>query len=140
MRRGYAQHDAAGWVRANTKRDLSPLGRQVAEVLSVVGGGIYNAPINAARVNWYDQEWGVEVTWRGSMANWDSCALSVLVIECHRRMLRVEIEPCNMQHLKLTFHQRKSREGGMGERLPELREVEKIVDGWHGDMPEKGQR
>lgn len=139
MRRAYAQMDSAGWVQKQYKREMSSLGREVAQILGVVGGGIYNAPINIDRVNWYDSSWGVHVYWRGTLANWDSPALALLLIECHHRMIRVEIEPGNMQGLRLVFHKRESRDGGMAERLPTLATIEAMVDAWYAPKS-KGEK
>jgi len=140
MRRAYALHDAAGWVARNYKRPLSDLGKEVAQILSVVGGGIYNAPINVEAINWYDETFGIRVYWRGSLSNWDSPGLALLLIECHRRMVRVEIEPANMQGVRLVFHQRKSRDGSTMDRLPELDEIQRIVDGWYEDQQHDGDK
>ncbi len=122
--------DSAAWVRKQIKDRLSPLGTQVAQVLGVVGGGIYNAPINVDRVNWTDNLY-IRVYWRGGMHSWDLPHLTLLLAECSRRLLRVEINPCNPQGLELVFHQRKTRTGHTYERLPEIREILDIVDGWY---------
>ena len=42
MRRAYVQMDSAGWVQKNYKREMSPLGKEVAQVLGVVGEGFTN--------------------------------------------------------------------------------------------------
>lgn len=123
----YAHNDHWEWVESNYPGvKCSELGKQVANILGFVGRGIYNAPINAKKVNWDNPLW-VEVSWRSGMANWDFPQLTLLVIECHRRMVRVEISP-NMSTLKLMFHQRASREGSTATRLPDIEEMVALVD------------
>ena len=80
-----------------------------------------------AKTDWTNDH-DICVVWSGSFANWDNFELSALLIECHRRLLRVEIEPHNFRSLKLSFWQRKSREGGISQRLPELSTIQDMID------------
>jgi hypothetical protein len=102
----------------------------VAEILSTTGGGIYNAPINYRATDWSDANC-ILVRWRGDLANWDFPGLAILLCECHRRMVRVAVEPCNCQHIRLRFFQRHTREGSTPERLPDLAEIDRLVHGWY---------
>jgi hypothetical protein len=108
------------------KVKCSDLGKQVANILGYVGRGIYNAPFKAEKVDWSNPQC-IEVNWEQSMANWDGCYLTNLIIECHRRMVRVSIGP-NMRTMKIQFWQRKSRSGSMSERLPDIEEMVKSQD------------
>lgn len=104
------------WIESNTKQTCSPLGADVAIILGMMaGGGIYNAPINPDKVDWGgDNFTGVHVSWRHSIASFDSDALSVLWVEATRRMIRVSISPCNPQYIRIGFHRRKGRPGELG--------------------------
>lgn len=123
----YANENHYKWVESNTGQKCSPLGRTVANVLGYVGRGIYNAPVNTDRVDWTD-DYCLAVVWSGDMANWDQPRLSLLWVECHRRMLRVSIDGCAPGRLKLRFHQRQTREGGNCKRLPDCEEMIALID------------
>lgn len=123
----YAHNNHWEWIAGNTRQPISDLGKAVANVLGYVGRGIYNAPINVDRVDWTDERY-IVVTWSGPMANWDFPTLSLLWIECHRRMLRFELSACAPRRLKLEFWQRKSREGSTSARMPDCEEMIQMVD------------
>lgn len=122
----YAHDKHYEWIESAHKVKCSDLGKQVANILGYVGRGIYNAPFKTEKVDWANTQC-IEVNWGKRMANWDGCALTNLIIECHRRMVRVSIGP-NMRTMKIQFWQRKSRTGSMGERLPDIEEMVKSQD------------
>lgn len=129
MRPCYAHDDHWKWIEerlryADRSTVISPLGKEVANVLGYVGNGIYNAPIKPLKTNWSDK-YCIEVNWRGGLATYDSPGLTWLVLECHRRMLRVEIEPCNFNLMRLCFWQRQ-RTGSGAERMPDIQEMIQI--------------
>ena len=123
----YAHDNHFQWLELTTKKHCSPLGKEVANVLGFVGNGLYNAPIEVKKTDWTD-DLVISVVWFGGFANWDNFELSALLIECHRRLLRVEIEPHKSSSLKLNFWQRKSRDGGISQRLPELSTLQDMID------------
>lgn len=102
----YYRMDHAAWVERSTGQTLSPLGRKVADILGVVGGGIYNAPIKHDNVDWSD-DYVIVVNWRGYLATVDFDRLTRLVFLCHRARIRCEISPKTFKHIELMFHQRK---------------------------------
>lgn len=85
----------------------------------MVVGGVYNAPVKFDRVDWANQSF-IVLNWRGDLCNWDSPALTALWGWCAELMVRVSVGPSSPWHIKLMFHQRSSREGGMGTRLPSI--------------------
>ena len=117
----YAHNSHFEWVESAYKIKCSDLGRQVANILGYVGRGIYNAPFKTEKVDWGNPRC-IEVNWGQSMANYDGSQLTDLIIECHRRMIRVLIQP-NMRTLKIMFWQRKSRTGRLFERIPDIEEM-----------------
>ncbi len=123
----YANNDHWKWVESSYKIKCSDLGKEVANILGFVGRGIYNAPFNTKKVDWTNNQW-IEANWEQSMANFDGRQLTELVIECHRRMIRVSVQPCSPRHMKLMFWQRQSRTGDMSHRLPDIEEMIKIQD------------
>jgi hypothetical protein len=119
----YAHNDHYKWIESCYDLKCSPLGKEVANILGYVGGGIYNAPFATEKVNWTG-EYSIIVNWNSSLSNWDFPQLTKLVIECHRRMIRVCISP-NMRSIKMIFHKRNTRdkEAGISQRMPDIEEM-----------------
>ncbi|HKT85599.1 MAG TPA: hypothetical protein VJQ77_05885 [Novosphingobium sp.] len=137
----YASMDHAGWVESNNgywnagnqhrrgfkprPEKLSAFQAKVIDICGIVGGGIYNAPINWERVEWGGGgNWsGMWVPWRdGRMATFDSYQLTNLVLLAHASRIRVEIQARAKGHMMLSFFQR-SHEGSMMERHPSIDEA-----------------
>ncbi len=109
----------ADWVEKSLKKELSPLGREVADILGGVFHGIYHIEKQAFKTDWSNPYYIIVKLDRG-LNLFDDNALTALVVLCHDRMVRVGIRACNFQYIELLFHQRKSRTGSMLERLPYL--------------------
>lgn len=125
----YAYMDHAGWVERSLRpsQKMSGLGKTVAGIIGYVGNGVYNSPININKTDWTDPYY-IKVMWGKYLTNWDWCDLSKLWVVCHRKMVRVEINPCSPTHLKLEFWQRKTRRGGTAEIIPDCEEMIKMID------------
>lgn len=137
----YGRMDHAGWVESNNaaanevyaKRKsyrpapekLTVFQAKVMDICGMVGGGIYNAPINWERVQWgHDVPGtGMHVPWRdGRMATFDFYPLTLLVLLCHEARIRCEVRATSAGHFALSFHSR-SHEGGMARRHPNIDEA-----------------
>lgn len=135
----YAKMDHAGWVEDNNRafnsinakrrrfkpapEKLTPFQARVMDICGMVGGGIYNAPINWDKVEWSVGGRGVFVPWRdGRMSTFDFYPLTLLVLLCHEARIRCEIRARAAGHFELTFFERK-HEGGMAERHPNIDEA-----------------
>lgn len=144
----YATFDHAGWaadnVRAGKARylsakrrkpradvqkgygaapdELTPLQRKVFDILGIVGGGIYNAPIAWDAIQWKSWAHGFAVPWRNDLCTFDGPSLTLLVLLCHEARIRCEVRPHGFRHLLLCFWQR-SRDGGIGSRHPNIDEA-----------------
>jgi hypothetical protein len=131
--------DHAGWVEENNKganqvyanrraykpapEKLTRFQAKVMDILGMVGGGIYNAPINWQKVVWSFGGRGMSVPWRdGRMATFDFYALTNLVLLCHEARIRCEVRAKSAGHFELTFFQR-SHEGGIATRHPNIDEA-----------------
>lgn len=104
---------------------LSRFQAKVMDILGMVGGGIYNAPIKWEKVIWGSGRWssGMFVPWRdGRMATFDFYALTHLVLLCHEARIRCEIRAKSAGNFELSFFQR-SHEGGMAGRHPSIDEA-----------------
>jgi hypothetical protein len=118
MRQQYAGSD---WIRDSLKiTNMSPLGIAVADLLGDLYLGIYHLNTTSLRkVNWNDPQ-HIEVAIGKSMVTYDENSLTRLVVLAHDRMIRIKIKGAAPNFLRLTFHQRKSREGSLYQRMPEL--------------------
>jgi hypothetical protein len=137
----YQHMDHAGWVESNNAASnqmfrnrksyrprpekLTDFQAKVIDICGMVGGGIYNAPINWDRVEWGSgsRYSGMFVPWRdGRMSTFDFYQLSQLVFLAHEARIRVEVRAKAAGHFELSFFQR-SHEGGMADRHPNLDEA-----------------
>lgn len=140
---GYNTMDHAGWVeesnraanQAYAKRrsyqsrpeTLTPFQAKVMDICGMVGGGIYNAPINWDKVDWaLSARPGcgrMFVPWRdGRMATFDFYPLTLLVLLCHEARIRCEIRAKASGHFELSFHER-THSGDMARRHPNIDEA-----------------
>ncbi len=137
----YNRMDHAGWVERNNQaaneiygkrrnykprpEKLTEFQAKVMDILGMVGGGIYNAPINWEKVQWGEGgRWSMMIVpWRdGRMSTFDFYPLTNLVFLCHEARIRCEIRARVAGHFQLMLSQR-SHQGGMSERHPNLDEA-----------------
>nr|WP_298685291.1 hypothetical protein [uncultured Dongia sp.] len=144
----YARMDHAGWVEKNnvagkrlmtaTQRksdrgfatapdQLSPFQVKVMDILGMVGGGIYNAPIVWESIDWgrpysSGKPGAISVSWRGHLATFDFNQLTRLVFLCHEARIRCALSPWNPGHLRLSFSSR-TDEDGFSDGHPSLDEA-----------------
>ena len=119
----YQHMDHAAWMeRQNAalnkrrgKRDailpekLTPFQARVVDIMGMVGGGIYNAPIcQPQSIDWTYGGRGVSLMWNREMASFDFDQLTLLVLCCHEARIRVEITSGGPKRLRLSFWQRVS--------------------------------
>jgi hypothetical protein len=130
MRWHYAHNNHWQWVEGATGQEMSELGKNVANIIGFVGGGIYNAPIKAQSVDWTHPE-RIEVNWSGELCNYDFMTLSALWIACHRSIIRVSISVATFGILKLKFWQRSQREGDIFKRLPDCEAMIELIYGMY---------
>lgn len=137
----YATMDHAAWMEtqnralrnraeARGKRlpdipdQLSEFQTKVTDIVGMVGGGIYNAPI-ADKINWSYGGSGVAVIWQRELASFDFGQLTLLVFLCHEARIRCQVESAGPRQLRIAFWQR-THEGDMAVRHPNLDEA--VVD------------
>ena len=120
-------YSGASWIKRSLKKEMSPLGEAVANLLGRVHRGIYHLRTSALeRVDWSNNQW-IEFVYDGNMATVDFPDLTMLVVFAHDEMIRVSLEGCGPRYMRMIFHQRDSREGGMSERYPTIEDhIEKI--------------
>ena len=116
----------ADWLIANRiaqEETISELGRKVADLLGDLNRGIYHLnPKSLRKVDWTNPDW-IGVTVVDGLATWDYNDLTHLVVLCHDRMLRCQIDGLGPGYLRLCFHRRESREGRVSQRHPTIMEA-----------------
>lgn len=109
----------ADWIKGSLKKELSPLGESVADLIGEWYRGIYHISIHTLyRVEWSDKNM-ISIALPGDFSTFDFNDLTRLVFLAHWFAIRVEIEPCNFRFLKFRFTQRR-REGVIFELHPTL--------------------
>ena len=107
--------------RCNASKIVSPLGHPVADVLGFAWRGLYHLPDSVVtKTAWHDPRHIAMNVPVGHLSTYDGDTLTVLVVVCFDAMLRLEISGSGPRAIGLSFHARRSRTGGMGERLPHL--------------------
>lgn len=117
-----SKYEGADWLG----RDLSPLGRKVADILGQVFLGIYHVNQRALdRVDWADP-YCIAITLQDGLATCDFHRLTALVVLCHDAAIRMEISAATHGYLRLMFHQR-TRDGGMCEGHPTIEDAVAMI-------------
>jgi hypothetical protein len=99
---------------------LSDFQKRVVDIMGIVGGGIYNAPVTS----WdWDYGWGaVSVLWKRELTTFDFDSLTALVVLCHEARIRLCINSAGPRMMRLTFWQREA-DGGLSKRHPNIDEA-----------------
>lgn len=101
--------EGRGWFAAPDK--LNDFQRRAFTILGIVGGGIYNAPIEWESVRWSHPRMLV-LNWRNSMSTWDFSELTTAVLLAHDAAIRLSISP-KMRWLEIMMHEREPHVEGM---------------------------
>lgn len=119
-----SKYAGSDWVKSALKVErMSPLGEAVANLLGDLYGGIYHLVDNDLRkVEWDNTHHIIFVLRNRGLATTDFWHLTHLVILCHDRCIRCEIDARSPGRLELMFHQRQ-REGKVWERHPTIEEA-----------------
>lgn len=141
-----SHYDGAEWVRSSMRhwkkvkgqpRTMSALGEKVADLLGDLYFGIYHLDGGALqRVEWENEHHiSIVLPWSQSarLCTYDSSDLTVLVLLCHDRCIRLELEAANTHFIRLTFYER-SRDGDTYHRHPTMEEQ---IDRWRGHYGEE---
>jgi hypothetical protein len=121
------KYSGSEWIERQGKT-LSPFGVEVADVVGQVYLGIYHIQkaVLHDRVEWGDDRF-IRIVIPGGVETYDFNVLTRLVVLCHDRMIRLEINPVARDYLALCFTSRKSRTGNNFERMPYLEEHIKSI-------------
>lgn len=98
-------------------------GRDVAQILGIVFGGLYHISAKLEKVKW-DNVRAIEIKFGyANMSTWDYDRLTKLVVLCHDACIRLEIEPHTFNSLRFWFHRREGRDGDMCKRHPTIEQA-----------------
>lgn len=118
MLRSNSNYAGADWLARQLERHgrkMSPFGEAVADLLGDLYQGIYHISreVQRASVAW-DAPHYISVTVRGSdFASYDNSRLTLLVLLCHDRCIRCEVDGASWRYLRLAFS-RRTRDGAEG--------------------------
>lgn len=144
---GYINMDHAGWVQRNidaarqhkptaaqrraaveskgyfgAPKELNAFHRCAFDILGIVGGGIYNAPISWDAIHWGPRQLIVPWRFNNVFGTFDFSGLTVFVFLCHEARIRGYLESGAPGGLKIWLSER-SHEGGVTQRHPSLDEA-----------------
>lgn len=108
---------------------LNEFPRRAFDILGIVGGGIYNAPIAWKSI--YITPRMIVVQWRNSMSTFDFDELTKLVFLCHEARIRAGVAPGAPRHLEIMLSER-AADGGLSARHPNLDEA---IKHWRDVFP-----
>ena len=114
----------ADWIKSVTKKDLSPFGVHVADLLGQVYAGIYHIQdeVLHPRAEWQHPS-RIEIVTYGDLSTYDFNVLTKLVVLCHDHAIRLTIAPASNKYLRLIFHKRQRNSPHISERHPTLEDA-----------------
>lgn len=103
-----ANYAGADWLQKSLGiKNISPLGKSVADLLGELFAGIYHIDTSRLRaVDWSNNDYILISLYVSGFSTFDYDNLTRLVFLAHHLAIRVEVRPCNFQYLRLLFHQR----------------------------------
>ncbi len=114
------EYAGSDWIKTSLKKQMSPLGEKVADLLGDVFYGIYHLDHRALdRVNWDDDVYVEYIMSYKSLSTVDFDELTRLVVLAHDAALRLDIRSVAPKRMALLFHQR-TREGDVCHRCPTM--------------------
>ena len=119
----YYHYGHAEWMERQLGRSLSPFETQVIDIVGIVGGGIYNAPIYRKTIAWTFGPRTIALVWRQELATFDFGRLTKLVFLCHEARIRLELKACAPHRLRLIFSERTDAPADWAEHHPNLDEA-----------------
>ena len=115
------KYSGADWIEKSLKvSNMSPLGKEVADLLGDLFLGIYHLQSSTLNKVEWSRDSVIRVAIGTNMATFDNDIITRLVVLSHDRMLRVEIVPCNFNYLVLLISKRTIREGDCFDKMPTM--------------------
>lgn len=132
------------WIEKSLgRREITPFGRIVANILGAAFRGIYHIPTSRlSPVRWEDPSY-LTITIFNDLPTYDGSLLTYLVVLAHDAEIRLSIEPCNPRYLRLVFCLRHGRSEGISHRHPTMEEAIRLIREAVADVrmpPERNDR
>lgn len=123
------------WVEAHLGRTLTEFQRQAVELLcAAMRCGPYDFARTFEKADWQHGK-GVSFTVsRPQLATYDTDGLTALVLGAHDRSIRVQIDPGNFTHLRISMWPREPEHDSQWGRHPRL---EQAVATWKGGVNDR---
>jgi hypothetical protein len=118
------------WVVGMLGVELSPLGKDVADILGQAFLGIYHIEKSARKTDWTNKQY-IVIAIRTNLSTVDTDILTRLVVLCHDRAIRMDISSRAFGVLELMFHRRR-RSGGIMHRHPTIEQAIEAIRGLIG--------
>jgi hypothetical protein len=109
----------AEMLAARNRPPMSPLGKDVANLLGQLYFGIYHIDKQVMKTIWDPNDYIELVVRDSNFATFDPNMLTRLVVLCHDKAIRCEISSRGFGYLMLRFH-RRNREGSFSQRHPTI--------------------
>jgi len=122
-----AKEHSRGWAAAPD--ELNDFQKRAFNILGIVGGGIYNAPIAWDSVYWKPKM--IICSWYRGFGTWDFMELTRLVFLCHEARIRGHIGPLSPRYIEIHLSEREAT-GEIQTRHPNLDEA---VAAWRKEFP-----
>lgn len=128
MDKKYAGADWLEPILADNQKDISPIGRRVADLLGQAFRGLYHIQKEVMNADWSNPHYvSINIYAGRDFSTFDYGLLTILVVLCHDAGIRMEIQACNFQYFRLLFHQRDSREGSISQRMPTMEDHIQLI-------------
>ncbi|KKN03232.1 hypothetical protein LCGC14_1109860 [marine sediment metagenome] len=122
-----SRYAGSTWIEERGWSQMSPLGRQVADILGYCWSGIYHLEDRYLReVEWGDPHQMV-IRFRGELATYDFSHLTELVLLAHREGIRIAVAPKSNWTLELRFSR---RYGGLGAHPSIGQVIQRVGEQW----------
>lgn len=122
MDKSQRKYAGAEWVEKDLHKSLSPLGRDVADLLGELFFGIYHLETGALnKVDWANDH-HIVIVLRQSLSTFDFNGLTRLVFLAHWFCVRVELSAKSFNYIEIMFHKR-NRNGAYCFRHPTLKQA-----------------
>jgi len=116
------RYQGAEWIKSQrfSSKEMSNLGRDVADLLGDVWLGIYHMNYTSlSKVDWSNNH-HIEMTIGEPLSTYDNDVLTRIVLLSHDRLIRVELNGIAPGYIKAIFHRRKFRAGDLWSRMPTM--------------------
>ena len=93
------KYAGADWLQNRIKYELSPLARDVADIMGQMEGGLYNWEKAISSKGWEGDD-RINLNYNNELLG---TTLTLLVLLCHSKKIQITIRPCSPTAIGLSF-------------------------------------